>query len=260
MKVVNEQGLEPIPDISMSGRTAIIMPVYNEADTIEGTIRELYDKVASRLDFVDIWVFEDGSLDETKGILSKLSGEYSNLYVRTSPIKKGYPRAMREAFLSISPQRYSYVVSIDSDGQYEPNDFLKVFQTMKKNHVDIVMGRRTTRKEPPYRRLLSKGLQVLEKIMFPVRCKDVTSVMRIMKVKVAHSIAREVAYSPYNFWLEFTARMSLKQYSVIEIPINYRERLGGSKVYSVNKIPRVIMSEFTALRAVKREYRVKAAS
>jgi glycosyltransferase involved in cell wall biosynthesis len=215
--------------------------------------------VASRLDFVDIWVFEDGSKDGTKDILSKLSEEYPNLYVRMSPTKKGYPRAMREAFLSISPQQYSYVVAIDSDGQYEPNDFFKVFQTMAKNNVNIVMGRRMTRKEPPYRRLLSKGLQLIERMMFPVKCKDVTSVMRLMRVQVAHSIAREVAYSPYNFWLEFTARMSLNNYNVIEIPINYRERVGGSKVYSVNKMPKIIMSEFAALRAVRHEYRLKTA-
>ncbi len=150
---------------------------------------------------------------EPKIYFLNLCKEYSNLYIRMSPDKKGYPRAMREAFLSISPQRYSYVISIDSDGQYEPNDFFNIFETMHKNRADIVMGRRMTRKEPPYRRLLSKGLQLIERIMFPIKCKDVTSVLRIMKVKTAHEIAQRVTYSPYNFWLEFTARMSLKDYS-----------------------------------------------
>lgn len=240
------------------GRIAVIMPVYNEVDTIENTIAELYDKVASRLKFVDIWVFEDGSKDGTKDALSKLSEKYPNVYVRMSSMKKGYPKAMRDALLSINPQQYSHVLTIDSDGQYEPNDFFKVFETMCKNHVDIVMGRRLSRKEPLYRRLLSKGLQMLERIMFPLQCKDVTSVMRIMKVPTAHIIAREVVHSPYNFWLEFTARTALENYKIIEIPINYRERAGGSKVYSVNEMPKVIMSEFRALRAVRQEYRLKA--
>ncbi|MEM3046827.1 MAG: hypothetical protein QW057_07075, partial [Candidatus Bathyarchaeia archaeon] len=64
-----------------------------------------------------------------------------------------------------------------------------------------------------------------------------------------------VKYSPYNFWLEFTARMALKEYKVVEIPIGYRERLGGSRVYSVKKMPKVITSELRALRAVKREWK-----
>ena len=119
------------------------------------------------------------------------------------------------------------------------------------------MGQRISRKEPLYRRLLSQGLQILERLMFPVQCKDVTSVMRLMRVEVAHHIAKEICYSKYNFWLEFTARTALKNYRVIEIPITYRQRLGGSKVYSIKKMPIVIMSEFSALRAVKKEHNGK---
>lgn len=248
---------EPImaPEIrEVTNRVAIIMPVYNEVDTIESTIRELYDKVSKRLDNVGLWAFEDGSTDGTKGILEKLDQEIPGFHAIMTKEKKGYPKAMRDAFLSIDPDEYEYVVAIDSDGQYEPNDFFKLWQIMQQYSPDIVMGRRMARKEPPYRKLLSRGLQILEKFMFPVKCRDVTSVMRLMKVKVAHEIAREVKYSPYNFWLEFTARMSLNGYSLVEIPINYRERVGGSKVYSIKKMPKVIMSEFRALRAVRKEH------
>ena len=254
--VLMKKEASEVPEIrEMTDRVAIIMPVYNEVDTIETTIRELYDKVARKLGNVSIWAFEDGSIDGTKGILEKLDIEFANVHAVLTKEKKGYPCAMRDAFLSISPDEYDYVVAIDSDGQYEPNDFFKLWEVMQHNSPDIVMGKRMTRKEPVYRKLLSKGLQVLERSMFPVQCKDVTSVMRLMKVKVAHEIAREIKYSPYNFWLEFTARMSLNGYSLVEIPILYRERFGGSKVYSVTKMPKVITLEFKALRAVKKEFK-----
>lgn len=238
----------------MKERVAIIMPVYNEVDTIENTVRELYDKLANKMDNLSIWVFEDGSTDGTKEVLEKLENEFPSLHAKMTKQKKGYPRAMREAFLSIDPSEYKYVVAIDSDGQYEPDDFFKLWHIMQRDSPDIAMGRRIGRKEPLYRRLLSQGLQILERLMFHVQCKDVTSVMRLMRVEVAHHIAKEICYSKYNFWLEFTARMTLKNYRVIEIPITYRERLGGSKVYSVKRMPKVVMSEFTALRAVKREH------
>jgi dolichol-phosphate mannosyltransferase len=215
----------------MKDQIAMIMPVYNEADTIDHTIRELYDKIADKMTNVDIWVFEDGSTDGTKEVLEKLQSEYPSLHAKMS----------------------EYVVAIDSDGQYEPDDFFKLWQIMQRDSPDIVMGRRMARQEPFYRRLLSRGLQLLERIMFPVKCKDVTSVMRLMKVGLAREIAKEVKYSPYNFWLEFTARMSLNGYRIVELPIVYRERMGGSKIYSVGKMPKVILSEFHALRAVRRE-------
>jgi dolichol-phosphate mannosyltransferase len=238
---------------TMKKRVAIIMPVYNEGDTIENTVREVYDKVISKMRNVDVWVFEDGSTDGTKEVLKKLNVQFPKVHARLTKQKKGYPRAMREAFLSIDPAEYEYVMAIDSDGQYDPDDFFKLWQTMLSSSPDIVIGRRLSRKEPPYRKLLSRGLQVLEKLMFPVHFKDVTSVMRLMRVEVAHQIAKEICYSKYNFWLEFTARMSMKNYRIVEIPISYRERVGGSKVYSAKKMPKVILSEFKALRAVKKE-------
>ena len=247
-----EENLESSP-FTVKQRVAIIMPVYNEVDTIENTVKEVYDKVVGKMGNVDVWVFEDGSTDGTKEVLMKLRSNFPNVQARMTKHKKGYPRAMREAFLSIDPAEYEYVVAIDSDGQYDPDDFFNLWQIMLRDSPDIVIGRRLCRKEPPYRKLLSRGLQVLEKLMFPVHFKDVTSVMRLMRVEVAHQIAKEVCYSKYNFWLEFTARMSMRNYRVIEIPISYRERLGGSKVYSAKKMPKVILSEFNALRAVKRE-------
>jgi glycosyltransferase involved in cell wall biosynthesis len=234
-------------------KIALIMPVYNEADVIEHTVRELYQKVVSKMDNVDIWVFEDGSTDGTKEVLEKLKDEFSDLHAQMTPKRKGYPSAMREAFLNINADKYDYVVAVDSDGQYEPDDFFKLWSIMQRDSPDIVMGRRITRQEPPYRKLLSRGLQLLERIMFPIKCKDVTSVMRLMKVGLAQEIAKEIKYSPYNFWLEFTARMSVNGYKVTEIPISYRERLGGSRVYSFKKMPKVVLSEFKALRATRKE-------
>jgi glycosyltransferase involved in cell wall biosynthesis len=237
----------------MDYRIALIMPVYNEADTIKNTVRELYKKVVNKMGNLDIWVFEDGSTDGTKEVLEKLKDEFPSFHAEMTARKKGYPKAMKEAFLNIDANEYDYVVAVDSDGQYEPDDFFKLWNVMQRDSPDIVMGRRMTRREPPYRRMLSRGLQLLERVMFPVQCRDVTSVMRLMKVDLAHQIANEIKYSPYNFWLEFTARMSLNGYKIVEIPISYRQRASGSRVYSMKKMPSVILSEFQALRAVRQE-------
>ncbi len=241
------------PISEMHCRIALIMPVYNEADTIRNTVREFYKKVVTKMGNVDVWIFEDGSTDGTKRVLEELEDEFPLFHAEMTVKRKGYPRAMKDAFLNINASDYDYVVAVDSDGQYEPDDFFKLWSIMQRDAPDIVMGRRTTRREPAYRRMLSRGLQLLEKIMFSAQCKDVTSVMRLMRVDVAHRIAKEIRYSPYNFWLEFTARMSLNSYRIIEVPISYREREGGSRVYSAKKMPSVVLSEFHALRAVRQE-------
>src|SRR5512139_1234587 len=131
-------------EYSSSGedRIAVIMPVYNEADSIADTVRELYAKLAGRMSCVDVWVFEDGSVDGTKEVLGKLEDEFANLHVKMTPKRKGYPRAMREAFLAINTDEYQYVVAIDSDGQYEPTDIMRLWNVMQSDSPDIVVGRR----------------------------------------------------------------------------------------------------------------------
>src|SRR5512136_2514693 len=118
-------------------RIAIIMPVYNEADSIANTIRELYAKLADRMGCMDVWVFEDGSVDGTKEVLGKLEDEFSSLHVKMTPGRKGYPRAMKDAFLTINPDEYQYVIAIDSDGQYEPTDILRLWNVMQSDSPDI---------------------------------------------------------------------------------------------------------------------------
>ena len=238
-------------------KVAIIMPVYNEADTIENTINEIENIIIGKMGFIDLWVFEDGSTDGTKEILRKLENEVPNLQVRMEEERKGYPRAMKEAFLAIRPEEYEYVMTIDSDGQYDPYDFFQLWEVMNSESPDIVMGKRAWRAEPFWRRFLSWGARALEGFMFPLPCEDVTSVMRLMRVETARDIAREMKYSEYNFWLEFTARMALKGYEVIELPVAYREREGGSRVYSIKKMPKILISEFKALRDVKNEWKNK---
>lgn len=231
-------------------KIAIVMPVYNEVDSIKDVIMELFDVIVKRMDGVDIWVFEDGSTDGTKEVLAELSEELPNLIVQMESTRKGYPCAMREAILAIDPKVYPYILTLDSDGQYYPQDFFRLWEIMRKEAVDIVIGKRVRRAEPFYRKFLSWGLRTLEKRIFSVQCSDVTSVMRLMKTGVARRIASMVKYSKYNFWLEFTAWMSLLKYKIVEVPIGYRERKGESKVYSVRKMPKIISSEFKALYEV----------
>ena len=193
-------------------------------------------------------IFEDGSCDNTKEILRKLAIQDETLMVHTSPERKGYPRAVKEALVSLDEEAFDYVLFTDSDGQYDPSDFRKLLGVVERDpSVDIVVGRRINRAEPLYRVVLSSGLKSLEKVLFNPSCKDVTSAFRLMKTRVAKSLAGEIRYSGYNFWLEFTARAAREKYLVKEVPVRYRARQGASNVYSIRAIPRVVYDELGAI-------------
>ena len=171
--------------------------------------------------------------------------------IRMTPERKGYPRAVRDAILSIDENKYNYILFMDGDGQYYIEDVEKLIKLLlidNKNY-DIIVGMRTKRVEPLYRRILTRGLRFLEKILFNPKIKDVTSALRLMKTNIAQKITSQVKYSRYNFWLEFTARMSnMNDLNILEIPVGYKKREEGeSQVYSPRKIFKIVWAEFKAL-------------
>lgn len=238
------------------GRVAIVMPVYEEASSITETVAEIYDTIVKN-HRAKIFLFEDGSRDGTKDVLFKLQQRFPKLEVSLSPERKGYPRAAAEALLAIDPEAFPLVLFMDSDGQYDPVDFEALWTTMGSQEVDIVQGRRLQRVEPIYRRLPSRTLRFLQKILFNSECRDITSAFRLMKTPVAQRIAAKVKHSEYNFWLEFNARVISEGFRTVEVPVKYRHRDGDSKVYILRRMPKILWSETRGLMLTWLEYRWK---
>jgi glycosyltransferase involved in cell wall biosynthesis len=238
-------------------RVALVMPVHNEADTIQDTVLEIEQKVISKMPNASLFVFEDGSTDGTKQIIMNLSREENRIFSQMSDTRKGYPGAIKDAIMSIDESRFDYVMFLDSDGQYNPEDFMKLLEAASRQSADIVMGQRKERPESAYRVALSKGLGFLEKNLFSLSCTDVTSALRIMRVNVAKEIVAKIKYTRYSFWSEFTARASEEGYTTIEIPVAYRTRKKGGKsnIYALERMPKIVSIEFNALLRTWWEYK-----
>lgn len=236
------------------------MPVYNEGATIEATVGEFYEKILKEMPHVTLFIFEDGSRDDTKEKLQGLSANYDRVIVSTCNERKGYPRAVRDAIGSVDEAQFKYVLFTDSDGQYNPADFHRLSDIMMNDSADIVMAQRKNRAEPYYRIILSSGLRVMEKLLFNPTCTDITSAFRLMKTSTAKSLASKVRFSKYNFWLEFTARGSAEGVRITEVPVVYRSRKGQSNVYSGRRMPGILFNEFGAVLRTWWEYKGKEIS
>jgi len=232
---------------------AIVMPVYNEVESIEETLTEIMTKIVSKSNDIRLFVSEDGSTDGTREkLLSLQSNLLGKLSVSTSPERKGYPKAAREAILNVD-STFDYILFMDSDRQYEPEDFFLLWA--ERNKADFVIGARTHRVEPIYRGILSHGLNRLIRALFKVSTRDASSAFRLMRRPVAQAVAGDVKYSKYSFWSEFTARSSILKIKSLDVPISYRSRVGSSKVYGFWKMPRIIWDEFRALTKTRNELR-----
>src|SRR5437870_6065727 len=137
------------------------MPVHNEAATVRSVIEELSATIVAA-HAVTLFVFEDGSKDGTDEVLQEIAASMPALRVSTSPDRKGYTRAVRDAILSIDPKKFPVLLFLDGDGQYDPRDFKRLLAEFRTGSADIVNAYRTRRTEPLYRSLPSKFLRRLE--------------------------------------------------------------------------------------------------
>ncbi len=227
----------------MKPEVTFLFPVHNEADTINTVISEFYNEVGSKI-LSKIIVVEDGSIDGTKGVLEKL-GEKIPMTLMMDNQRRGYSKAIIHGLKNVDTK---YVFLTDSDGQHFAKDFWTLYEY--KDKYDILSGRRVKRADALHRKIMSKIFQIMAKLLFQMSSlQDITAPYRLMRTDVARSVANECKFMKESFWTELTVRAHEKGYTIKEIPISHRTRIGkgSTRVYLPTKIPKIVLAHLVGL-------------
>jgi len=237
---------------SSDGGLTILLPVHNEAQTIEQVLAGFWEAVVQPTS-AKILICEDGSTDGTGEVLRRLAGKYPLRFVNGTD-RKGYAGAVRDGLLQIDT---SQVFFADSDGQYYPEDFWKLWRHVEE--YDMIVGSKVNRSEPLHRLLLSRGFHLLAKVMAGVPLQDMDCGFRILRRDVADKVLPEVRSLPYSFWAEFTILAYRKGIRILEVPVSHRSRLNGdTSIYQWNHLPMIVRRQFRGLIELARRLREPA--
>jgi glycosyltransferase involved in cell wall biosynthesis len=114
-------------------RLLIIIPAWNEQETLHAVIGEINDKVRS----ADILVVNDGSTDRTSEVARE-----SGALVLDLPFNLGVGGAMRAGYKFAFRSEYDMTVQLDADGQHDPGEVNNLIRSMTDEGADIVIGAR----------------------------------------------------------------------------------------------------------------------
>ena len=192
-------------------RTLIVIPAYNEELTV-GSVVALAKK------FGDVLVVDDGSMDRTFEI-AKEAGAVVIRHERN--MGKGY--ALRTAFEYALSKEYNVIVTLDADGQHNPDEIPLLMEPIVKGEADLVIGSRylngSKKKIPIYRRF---GLWVLNKSTRVVAGVDVDSQsgFRAMNRKVLEKL--DLNSTDYSIESDMIVKAREERLKIMEVPISVR--------------------------------------
>ncbi len=118
--------------------TLILVPTYNNAGTLKNVLERCLEQG------LPVMVVDDGSTDDTGRILKEMPGRAGHdggLTVVTHPVNQGKGKALKTGFQEALKLGFSYVVTIDSDGQHFPEDIPALLA--QKGEKTLVVGSRS---------------------------------------------------------------------------------------------------------------------
>ena len=231
------------------GGISLVFPVYNESFIIETTLRNYIAELGERVKDFEVVVAEDGSTDDTKGVLERLEKELP-IRLFMSDERKGYQRAVIDA---VAHATQPWVFVVDSDYQFAAIDFWRL-EPLRKDY-DVILGMKAPRKDPFYRVWLSWGYNVLLRGFFGVPYRDMDTGFRLIRREALDRLAPEVKYMSF-FTAEFVVRAHYAGYKIIEVPVpHYERKIGSTTIFFISKLFWICFQQFIGLFKLRKELR-----
>lgn len=202
---------------------SIVVPVYNEAESISKLHQEIVDTMESLREPYEIIFINDGSYDNTADVLAKLSP----LTVITLRKNAGQSAAMDAGFKHATGK---FVIPMDGDGQNPPSEIPKMLEVMTED-VDIVSGWRKNRKDTFVKKFMSRGADVLRKFLVDDGIHDSGCSLKIY---------RQECFEDLNLMGEMhrfiPAMLKIQGFRIKEVVVEHRAREAGVTKYNWRRV------------------------
>ena len=199
-------------------RLSVVIPVYNEVETVETLLRRVRDVPL----WLEVIVVDDGSTDGTGELLAKLEGDLIDRLISKKG-NQGKGSALRTGFRHATGD---VVVVQDADMEYDPHEFPMLLQPILSGKADAVYGSRFL--GGPHRVLLfwhsvgNRLLTLLSNMFTDLNLTDMETCYKMVR----RELLDELPLSANRFGIEpeITARLAQAGARIYELPISYHGR------------------------------------
>ncbi len=201
-------------------KLSVVIPCYNEKDTIEAIIERVKDSGISDLEII---VVDDFSTDGTREILKeKLEKVVDKVIYHASNRGKG--AAIRSGIREVTGD---VVVIQDADLEYDPQEYEKLLKPIIDGKADVVFGSRFITCGPHrvlyfWHYIGNKILTLLSNMFTNLNLTDMETCYKVFRTEVIQSITIEE--DRFGFEPEITAKVAKMGCKIYEVGISYYGR------------------------------------
>ena len=216
----------------MTDSVLVIIPTYNEAESLPGVIARVRESVPA----ADILVADDNSPDGTGRLADELSATDPRIHVLHRAGKEGLGKAYLAGFAWGLDRGYDVLVEMDADGSHRPEELPRLLAQIP--HADLVLGSRwvpggSVVNWPLSRRILSQGGSLYTRLALGIPTRDATGGYRAYRASALRALDLEsVESNGYCFQIDLLWRALRQGLVVREVPITFVEREAGTSKMS----------------------------
>jgi len=227
----------------------IVIPALNEEESIASTVERCIaarDEIrsAGNVERIEIIVVSDGSTDRTVELAQELADRETDVRLIIFEKNRGYGAAIKEGFRQGVGDLVAF---LDADGTCDPRYFASMCSAIDSQQADVVLGCRmgANSKMPQIRRIGNRLYAFLLGLLSGKAVEDTASGMRVIRRESLQTLY------PLPDGLHFTPAMSaralLTDLKIVELPMDYAERQGRSKLSVLKDGVRFLVSIIDAL-------------
>jgi len=239
-------------------KLSVLMPMYNEELYAAANILET-DKYFKNLKInYEIIVMDDGSKDMTFKKASKMKKK--NIHIYRIKKNQGKGHALKEAF---KKSKGDLVMFLDGDLDIHPRQFEVLFEIMKKENADIVIGSKRHPQSilhyPLKRKIVSTVYFFIVKLLFGLPLRDTQTGIKLFKREALEKTFHKLLIKGYAFDLELLVLAHHYGYKIKEAPVvvDYKGKYGHITFMTIFKILWDTLAVFYRLKIIKYYDKIK---
>ena len=217
-------------------KLSIVIPAYNESESIPETLSTLYDKLLKENISHEIVVINDNSSDNTLQVLTNLQKTITTLTVYTNHGPNGFGYAVRYGLERFTGDAVAVMMADLSDS---PDDLLTFYKKIQEGY-DCVFGSRWIKggavyDYPPVKKRINRVANWIVKVVFRLKYNDCTNAFKMYRRETIEGVKPFI--SPhFNLTLELPLKAIVRGYTYAVVPNSWTNRKYGESKLKIKEM------------------------